>query len=117
MAMGNESSDHKIERAGAVIWSTEIASGERRMSHSLANIEHHRFKYPQHRPPGYVHIRFYGAGAFSFGDGVELQDGDESEIAFVGYGRALRNPVSVEGMRGSRRSWLRWYRLSLLRSG
>ena len=86
----------KIERAGEVIWSKEIGSGEEKMSHSLANMEHHHFKYPQHRRPGDVHIHFYGAGAFSFGAGVELQSGDVAEIAFEGYGRPLRNPVEVE---------------------
>jgi hypothetical protein len=86
----------KILRKGEVLWSKEISSGERRMSHSLANMEHHHFKYPQHRRPGDVHIHFYGAGAFSFGAGVELEDGDIAEIAFEGYGRPLRNPVQIE---------------------
>jgi hypothetical protein len=86
----------KIERAGEVVWSKEIGSGEQKMSHSLANMEHHHFRYPQHRRPGDVHIHFYGAGAFSFGAGVELQDGDVMEIAFEGYGRPLRNPVHIE---------------------
>jgi hypothetical protein len=86
----------KIERKGEVVWSKEIGSGERRMSHSLANMEHHHFKYPQHRRPGDVHIHFYGAGAFSFGAGVDLQDGDVAEIAFEGFGRPLRNSVLIE---------------------
>jgi len=86
----------KIERNGEVLWSKEISSGEQRMSHSLANMEHHHFKYPQHRRPGDVHIHFYGAGAFSFGAGIELEDGDVSEIVFEGFGRPLRNPVQVE---------------------
>jgi hypothetical protein len=86
----------KIERKGEVVWSKEIASGEQRMSHSLANMEHHHFKYPQHRRPGDVHVHFYGAGAFSFGAGVELQEGDVMEIAFAGYGRPLRNPIHIE---------------------
>jgi len=85
----------RIERAGSVIWQKEIGSGEARMSHSLANMEHHHFKYPQHRRPGDVHIHFYGAGAFSFGEGIELRDGDVAEIAFEGFGRPLRNPIHV----------------------
>ena len=87
----------KIERAGEVIWEKEIGSGEERMSHSLANIEHHHFKFPEHRQPGDVHIHFFGAGAFSFGAGLELADGDVAEISFEGFGRPLRNPVRVEG--------------------
>jgi hypothetical protein len=86
----------RIERGSATLWNKEIGSGERRMSHSLANMEHHHFKYPQHRRPGDVHVHFYGAGAFSFGAGIALQDGDVSEISFQGYGRPLRNPIAVE---------------------
>ena len=86
----------KIERKGEILWIKEIASGEQRMSHSLANMEHHHFKYPQHRRPGDVHVHFYGAGAFSFGAGIELKDGDVSEIAFEGYGRPLRNSILIE---------------------
>src|SRR5262249_44142073 len=65
-----------IERAGAVVWSHAIASGEEHMSHTLANLEHHHFKYDAHRRPGDVHIHFFGADAFSFGAGIRLQDGD-----------------------------------------
>lgn len=84
-----------IERDGKVIWTKEIGSGEQRMSHSLANMEHHHFKFPQHRRPGDVHIHFYGADAFSFGAGLELRDGDVAVISFRGFGRPLRNPVRV----------------------
>jgi len=84
-----------IERDGGVLWSKEIGSGEQRMSHSLANMEHHHFKFPQHRRPGDVHIHFYGADAFSFGAGLELEDGDVAVISFQGFGRALRNPIRV----------------------
>jgi hypothetical protein len=86
----------KILRGKEVIWSKEIGSGDQKMSHSLGNMEHHHFKYPQHRRPGDVHIHFYGAGAFSFGAGIELQEGDVAEISFEGYGRPLRNPVHKE---------------------
>jgi hypothetical protein len=64
------------------------------MCHSLANIEHHHFKYESHRRPGDLHIHFFGADAFSFGDGVRLQDGDVMQVRFAGFGRALRNPLS-----------------------
>lgn len=86
----------RIIRKGEVLWSKDISSGEERMCHSVANMEHHHFKYPQHRRPGDVHIHYYGAGAFSFGAGIELEDDDISEIAFEGYGRPLRNSVQVE---------------------
>ena len=83
----------RVERAGSAIWRSAIRSGEANMCHSLANMEHHHFKYEQHRVPGDVHVHFFGADAFSFGDDVELQDGDVMQVAFEGFGRALRNPV------------------------
>ena len=64
------------------------------MCHSLSNIEHHHFKFAFHRRPGDLHIHFFGADAFSFGDGVRLEDGDTMQVRFEGFGRALRNPLS-----------------------
>jgi hypothetical protein len=85
-----------VERAGAEVWRQATRSGEAAMSHSLANIEHHHFKHAPHRRPGDVHVHFFGAGAFSFGDGVRLEDGDVMCVSFEGFGRPLRNPVRVE---------------------
>ena len=65
------------------------------MCHSLANIEHHHFKYDAHRRPGDVHVHFYGADSLSFGDGITLIDGDVMAVQFQGFGRALRNPLRV----------------------
>jgi hypothetical protein len=64
------------------------------MCHSLSNIEHHQFKFEFHRRPGDLHIHFFGADAFSFGDGVRLEDSDVMQVRFEGFGRALRNPLS-----------------------
>jgi hypothetical protein len=86
-----------IERNREIIWSRPVRSGEQNMAHSLANIEHHHFKHPQHCRPGDVHVHFFGADAFSFGAGVELRDGDVMEVAFEGFGRPLRNPLQVSG--------------------
>ena len=66
------------------------------MCHSLANLEHHHFKFEQHRRPGDAHVYFFGADAFSFGDAIELQDNDVMEVAFDGFGRPLRNPVRFD---------------------
>lgn len=85
-----------VERAGAVLWSHAIASGEANMSHTVANLEHHHFKYEAHRRPGDAHIYFFGADAFSFGAGITLRDGDIMEVRFQGFGRPLRNPVCVQ---------------------
>lgn len=85
-----------IERNGDELWSREIRTGEAEMCHSLRNLEHHHFKFENHRVPGDVHVHFYGAVALSFGAGIRLQDGDEMVVRFDGFGRALRNRVRVE---------------------
>lgn len=82
-----------IMRHGHKLWSKPIQSGEQVMSHSLANLEYHHFKFDAHRRPGDVHIHYLGADAFSFGDGIRLDDGDIMEVRFDGLGRSLRNPV------------------------
>lgn len=84
-----------IERAGSAIWSKPIATGGDAMCHSLANIEHHHFKFDAHRRPGDVHVHFYGAHSLSFGDGLTLEDGDVMVVQFDGFGRPLRNPLRV----------------------
>ncbi|MGH9627622.1 MAG: AraD1 family protein [Bryobacteraceae bacterium] len=86
----------RIERRGQTVWSKTLASGEANMSHSLRNLEHHHFKYPAHRTPGDVHVHFFGAGAFSFGEGVALEDQDVMEVSFEGFGRPLRNPIRID---------------------
>src|SRR5664279_2207188 len=65
-----------ILREGAILWEKPIRTGEAAMCHSLANLEHHHFKFDQHRCPGDLHVHFYGASAFSFGAGVALRAGD-----------------------------------------
>ena len=84
-----------IERAGRVIWEREIATGDREMCHSVANIEHHHFKFEAHRRPGDVHVHYYGAHSLSFADAVVLAQGDVMAIQYAGFGRALRNPVTI----------------------
>jgi hypothetical protein len=85
-----------IERGGSVIWQAKQASGERSMCHSLANLEHHHFKYAEHRQPGDLHIHFFGADMFSFKDRLRLEDGDVMSISFEGFGRPLRNPIRMD---------------------
>jgi hypothetical protein len=83
-----------IERSGKVLWSRPIATGEQNMSHHLANLEHHHFKFDGHRRPGDLHVHFFGADAFSFGEGVRLEPGDVMQIHFEGFGRPLYNPLN-----------------------
>lgn len=85
-----------IERDGRPVWSKQIESGEDNMAHTLANLEHHHFKFAGHRTPGHVHVHFFGAPSLSFGEGFDLQDGDWMQVSFEGYGRPLRNVLRVE---------------------
>jgi hypothetical protein len=86
----------RIERNGAVVWERAIASGEENMCHSLANLEHHHFKFAGHRRPGTVHVHFFGADTLSFTEGVVLREGDIAEVRFDGFGRPLRNAIHEE---------------------
>ena len=63
------------------------------MSHSVANLEAHHFKYRQFLRPGDVHIHFFGTATLSFGDAFETEPGDVFEIEAEGFGRPLRNPL------------------------
>jgi hypothetical protein len=85
----------QIQREREVVWSVEFRSGEKHMCHSVANLEHHHFKYEAHRRPGDAHVYFFGTDAFSFAAGVRLMDGDIMEISAGGFGRPLRNPVQI----------------------
>lgn len=85
-----------VLRGNEVLWKHDIGSGEARMSHTLANLEHHHFKYEQHRRPGDVHVHYFGADAFSFGDGLELAEGDMMQVQFEGFGRPLQNPIHID---------------------
>jgi len=83
----------KIKRKGCEIWQQRIQSGEDYMAHSLANLEHHHFKYEFHRMPGQVHVHFLGADAFSFGQQILLESGDSCEISWNNLGRPLCNTI------------------------
>jgi len=86
-----------IQRDGRTVWSKKIRTGEAEMCHSLQNIEHHHFKFDQHRRPGDVHVHFFGADCLSFGEGIRLASSDVMQISFEGFGRPLRNVVRSEG--------------------
>ncbi len=63
------------------------------MSHSLANLEHHHFKYPMFRRPGDAHVHFFGTATLSFADGIVAEPGDVFEIEAGGFGRPLSNAL------------------------
>jgi hypothetical protein len=81
----------RILRDGREIWSAPFLTGEANMSHSLANLEHHHFKYDLFRRAGDLHVHMFGTATLSFADGVTCTDGDVYEISAPGFGPALRN--------------------------
>lgn len=83
-----------INRDGEALWEKEVKTGEKNMAHSLENLEYHHFKYANHRVSGQAHIHFFGTGAFSFGDGIKLEDGDEMIVDWPRMGKALVNTIS-----------------------
>jgi hypothetical protein len=74
--------------------SGELLTGEANMCHSLANLEDHHFKFPQHRQPGDIHVHFFGTCKLSFQHRTwKYEDGDLVEVSFIGMGEPLRNTV------------------------
>ncbi|OZI77734.1 AraD1 family protein [Bordetella genomosp. 12] len=84
-----------VRRAGQVLWEAEFLTGEDNMTHSIANLEYHHFKYAGFREPGDVHVYFYGASEFSFASGHRLQAGDELVVEAAPFGRALVNTLDA----------------------
>jgi hypothetical protein len=84
----------RILRGGAVIWEKPFLSGEANMSHTLANLEHHHFKYPIFCQPGDLHVHFFGTATLSFADGIRTEAGDVFEIESPTFGQPLRNSVA-----------------------
>ncbi len=82
-----------VSRKGKILWEKIIHTGEDHITHNLKNLEYHHFKYDNHRLPWDVHIHFFGADAFSYGAGIQLEHGDLMNIHWEGMGRALVNPL------------------------
>ena len=91
----------RITRNGETVWSSDWLSGEANMSHTIANLEHHHFKYANFRRPGDVHVHYYGAAVLSCLSGFAAQDGDVFEISSDVFGRALRSPLQVSATENS----------------
>jgi hypothetical protein len=83
----------RVLRNGKPIWEKPFLTGEENMCHTVANLEHHHFKYPQFRRAGDLHIHFFGTSTLSFADGVKPLENDEFEISASAFGRPLRNPL------------------------
>jgi hypothetical protein len=92
---GSVTGEAKLLRKGQVIWSDSWLSGEENMAHSIANLEHHHFKYREFRRAGDVHVHFFGAATGSFTKNVKTEIGDVFEIASPTFGRPLRNALGT----------------------
>ncbi|WP_233410963.1 AraD1 family protein, partial [Rugamonas violacea] len=84
-----------IDAQGEVRWQKVFFSGEQNMSHTIANLEHHHFKYPLFRRAGDVHIHFFGTATLSVADNIVVQAGETFEIEAPQFGPALRNTLAV----------------------
>jgi hypothetical protein len=84
----------KVVRDGKAIFDEPFLSGEANMSHTLANLEHHHFKYDFFRRPGQVHIHTYGTATLSVAAGVQTKPGDVFEIEAEVFGLPLKNALA-----------------------
>jgi hypothetical protein len=64
------------------------------MSHTIANLEHHHFKYAQFKRSGDIHVHFFGTATASFADGIETRPGDVFEIEAEPFALPLRNTLA-----------------------
>ena len=83
----------RIRRGNQILWEEEFLSGEKNMSHSIANLEHYHFRYPMFRRPGDLHAYFFGAAVMSYASGIKTQPGDVFEIEAEVFGKTLRNQM------------------------
>jgi hypothetical protein len=91
----------RVLRGDERLFEAEWLSGEANMSHTLANLEHHHFKYALFRRPGDVHVHFIGAAVLSFTTGVQTEPGDVFEIAAEPFGTPLCNPLARAAEEGT----------------
>ena len=85
----------RIRRGKEIVWEKPFVSGEHNMSHSIANLEAHHFKYALFRQPGDVHVHFFGTATLSFADGFRAEKGDVFEIEAEPFGLPLRNRLTM----------------------
>jgi len=84
----------RIRRGNEIVFDKPFLSGEDNMSHTIANLESHHFKYPGFRRPGDVHVHFFGTATLSFSAGVKTENGDIFEIEADAFLFPLRNGLS-----------------------
>lgn len=84
----------RIIRGGRTVWEKPFLSGEANMSHTIANLEYHHFKYALFCQPGDLHVHMYGTATLSVADGFVTQEGDVFEIESPQFGLPLRNRLA-----------------------
>ena len=84
----------RVYRGDRLIWQKPFLTGEANMSHTIANLEHHHFKYAIFRRPGDVHVHFFGTATLSFADQVRCQPGDLFDISADAFFLPLRNRLA-----------------------
>lgn len=85
----------RIVRNGEILWEAPFLSGESNMSHRIANLEHHHFKYALFRRPGDIHVHFFGTATLSFAQSVKTEPGDLFEIEAEPFALKLRNRLAI----------------------
>ena len=90
-----EGTSRIYDAEGKVRWEKAFFSGEQNMSHTIANLEHHHFKYELFKRPGDVHIHFFGTATLSVADNISVKPGETFEIEAPQFGPALRNKLAV----------------------
>ncbi|NJD11389.1 MAG: FAH family protein [Gemmatimonadetes bacterium] len=90
----------RVRRGGDVVWEQEFLTGEANMAHTIANLEHHHFKYDRFRRPGDVHVHCFGTATLSFAAGVRCEPGDAFEITADAFLLPLRNRLVRAGTAG-----------------
>ena len=85
----------RILRDGKAIFDEPFVTGEKNMSHSIHNLEHHHFKYDIFRQAGDIHVHLFGTATLSFAKGLVVEDGDMFEISAPDFGLPLRNTHKI----------------------
>ena len=85
----------RIRRGKDVIFEQPFLTGETNMSHAIANLEAHHFKYAEFRRPGDIHVHTFGTATLSFAAGIKAEPGDVFEIEAPPLGLPLRNPLKI----------------------
>jgi hypothetical protein len=89
----------RVHRGERVIWEKPFLTGEANMSHAIANLEHHHFKYGSFRRPGDVHVHFFGTATLSFSDQLHVQPGDLFDIRADAFLLPLCNELACSSPR------------------